>query len=561
MKLKLLIAGCLTMGLAVSACGDTGDDAEAPSPVASADMALNVDLLGSTDVVGFKFKATRVHCSGSHQGDPVSGAEVFTGEQSLEEGYLPGGNSTFENGPYDAQSEHHFSDQLFTVPVGCYDVQAEPIRANQQRSEDCAIATLHKKYVKADHFNEFHLISQCRGTARTTLDVIASLNHPPEIELDIQKFMCSGAGVTVCATASDVDDDPLRFYWNRKDPACYIPQSLGRATVDPQNGEATHCVTIPSRLAESLSYEVVVKDLAWDSQLNKLVPIEELLPEQDSQGLGFDADESRASLHFDTHAVGECVAAPMAFIGVTLGAGVQWKYGKLVTNNYRGMRSGQSKQLAKNAIDYVNPNAIGDPDPRILVVRDTANSEDKLEGKYIKQQLEAAGFNHVTLISDPFWGLKLHDTIGFKIVWFVNPGHPINNDKSYDTLRHFRKRGGGVIVSGDDANQNVGLTAPRSMSNFSFLSYLSNNGTNTCGKRTDNNQGKNYLVKLEPNTPLTQGMSDHDFPYGNDIDRNHVLNQGETVGAYTEGLDLYYKKTCLGAKFPVMTTVPADQSL
>jgi hypothetical protein len=550
------------MGVAASACGDAGEDAGASEPTASAEMALNVDLLGSTDVVGFKFKATQVHCGGPKKGHPVHGAEVFTGKQSLEEGYLPGDNSTFENGPYDARSEHHFSDQFFTVPSGCYDLEATPIRKHEKRSEDCATAKLEKQYVKDDRFNEFHLISQCRGTSRTSLDVIASLNHPPEVELDIQKFMCSGAGVTVCATARDADDDPLRFYWNRKEQGCFIPQSLGRATVNPKNGEATHCVTIPSRYAESKAYEVVVKDLAWDAKLNKMVPIEELLPKQDDRGLGFDADESRASLHFKTHALGECSTSPMAFIGVTLGADLDWKYGKLKTDDSRGMSSDQAEQLAKNAIKYVNPNALGDPNPRILLVRDTANPEDKLEAKYIKQQLEKAGFDHVELIDEPSWGLKLHDTVGKKIVWLVNPGHPIDDDKTYDTLREFRKQGGGVIISGDDANQNSGLTSPpRSMSKFSFMKYLGNNGTSACGKPTNDNQGKNYLVKLEAYTPLTKHMNDLDFPYGNDIDRNYALDKGETVNAYTKGLDLHYKKECLHKKVPVMTTIPAGESL
>jgi hypothetical protein len=553
MKLKLLMTSCLAMGITVSACGDVGD-ADTSSPNATSKMALNVDLQGGTDVSGFKFTAVRVHCGGSKKGQPVYPREVHEAKESLEEAYLPGDNATFENRPYDEYSEHHFSDHLFSVPHGCYDLEAKPITKKGKRSEDCAVATLRKQKAIKDAFNEFHLISQCRGRARTSLDVIASLNHPPEVKLDVEKFMCAGAGVRVCATAWDPNDDPLRFYWEGEENGCFIPVPDGRPTYDKKTGKTRHCVTIPSRVAESKKYKVTVKDLGWDGRHKK--PIEQLLPEQDGQG--FDASRSRASLIFKTHALGECIEQPAAFIGTTLGADLKSRNDD-TPNTSRGMNKGQATKLAGNAIEWVNPNKLGDKNPPILLVRDTSTTEDEHEDNYIERRLKDAGYTNVVRIDEPAGGLRRGHTVGFKIIWFVNPGFPIDDERSYDTLLRFRKQGGGVIISGDDANQSSELTTPRTMSKFSFLKYLSNNGTSACGMPTDNNTGKNYLVKLIPNTPLTKGMSDLDFPYGNDIDRNRALDKGEIVAAYTKGLTV--KPRCIGYKVPVMTAIPANTSL
>lgn len=569
MKLERLIVGCMTLGLTISACGNVGDGGSdsTSGPEGQAEMALNVDLAGDTDVVGFRFEARRVSCK---TGDPVDPEQVFTAEDSLEETTIPGDNSTFENRPYDEWSEHQFSDHLFTVPAGCYDLKAVPITESGEASEDCAVARLDKERVRAQMTNEFHLISQCRGEARTTLDVMASLNHPPEVELDVQKFMCAGAGVRVCATAYDPDDDPLRFYWQGTGPGCFVAFPDGPPRRNKQTGEVTQCVTIPSHVAESRTYKVIVKDLAWNKKRCKLEPIEELLKRQSGayadgagaqhhggDGDGFDPTKSRAELYFPVHALGECIASPAAFIGVTMGANLRGKY--LHTDPSRGMTKDQAKTLADNAVRYVNPNILGDPDPRILIVRDTANLEDKNDARYIEKLLHYKGYSDVKLIDEPAGGLRKVHTIGYKIIWFVNPGWPIDDARSVRTLKWFRANGGGVIVSGDDANQTAASMVPHDMRYFSGLKYDGDNGEYACGKHTDNNLGANYKVVFNPSSPLAAGLSDLNFPYGNDIDANIQLNLGEQVAANTNGLTT--KPGCLQTNRPVITTLPAASSI
>jgi hypothetical protein len=553
--------------MTLTACGNVGDtDVDPGESVETTGMALNADLIGGTDVVGFRFKAVRVKCSPVPANGvtpaAMSGYKPYVAEESLQEVNLPGDNYRFEKNPYSKYSSHHFADHFFSVRAGCYNLIATPIDKYGDPSEDCATATLYGEEVYDDKINEFHLISQCRGKARTALDVMGSLNHPPEVKMSIDKFMCAGAGVVACATASDPDGDPLKFTWKGLHNYCYVPKVVSW-DYNKKTGETTQCVVIPSYKSKSLPYKVIVKDLAWNGR--EKVPIETLLPKQ--SGVSFDASKSRASIKFPAHALDDCTPGGMAFIGVTLGADLhKYKY-YIKTDENVGMSKEQATKLARNAINYVNPNLLGDSNPRILVVRDTADPEDPLEDEYIKQRLKAAGFSKVVLIDEPKYGLSLHDTISYAIVWFVNPGFPIDNDKSYRTLREFRKRGGGVIISGDDANQNVSLRTDlgHTMSKFSFMRFDKTatndnpNGTRTCGELTDNNEGKVYNVHFTDYAPLAVGIVDRTFYYGNDIDRNIALDKGEKVNAVTKGLkdDL----NCLGIKVPVMTTVPAGKIL
>lgn len=565
MKLKLFATACLTLGLTATACGNVEEDGGTSLPTANSQMALSADLLGGTDVTGFKFKLTRVNCK---TGNPVDPYQVHTATESLEEMLLPGGNDTFEGGPkdkgYDQYSKHHFSDHLFSVPYGCYDVKAIPIDKHGDRSDDCAVAVKRNQKAIKHAFTETHLISQCRGEARRTVDVVASLNHPPEVEIDIEKFMCAGAGVRVCATASDPDNDPLRFYWKGMDNGCFLPAPTGKPHYDPKTGKTTHCVTIPSRIAESKRYKVVVKDLAWDDDSYKRVPIEDLLAEQDNYHSDpyVDPNESRAELQFVTHSIDKCIPASMAFIGLTLGADLDGPHDKW-PNKYKGMSRTQAKKLAANAIDFVNPNS-HNYQPDILIVQDDkTNGEDEFEAKFIEGLLREAGFKDIVRIVEPYDGLSAAHLVGFDIVWFTNPGYPIDDEKSYIKLRRFREHGGGVIISGDDANQNVELNSPLDMSYFSFMKFLENapnaNGERACYKPVDNWGQYAYKVKLKPNTPLTKGIYDLTFPYANDIDRNKLLGKGEILAAYTEGL--VSNPDCLKYKVPIITAIPSPLTL
>lgn len=583
MRLKLYTVLCLALGVGLSACGNVEVDGEGESsgPAATAEMALNVDLKGDTDVVGVKFKAIQIASCGPY--DPTETGLVYEATESLEELFLPGDNDTFDEDGYTSPayldgSKHHFADHLFVVEPGCYKVIIKPIKEDGTVSNDCAIAKRSYINVEKDKINEVHLISQCRGVARTTLDIVGSLNHPPELDLDIQKFACAGSGVYVCATATDPDKDPakIKFYelpdkyatsTTNSGPSPIPYEWLEHPEYDAETGKTTQCATIPTEYADTKEYKVVAKDLGWDGY--KHVPIEDLLAEQHNYASDFNPDKSRASLKFPVHGIGHCIPAGMAFIGTTMGADLKTNRDHdpdLDTNPHYGMSEFQAKTVAKNAVDYVNPNLLGDPDPRILIVLDDNNqNEDPEDAEYIKQLLEKQLFTNVTLIEEPQNGadpdgLKPSDVVGYKIVWLVNPGYPIDDELTYHTLQDFRLKGGGVIVSGDDASQAIDVNGTLPMTWFSFLEYQGDNGTNTCGHPTDNNAGAKFFVEIIGDRPLAQGlMGNLSFPYGNDIDDAKRVGQGETLNAVTKGLvsDPDCIVDHLDRPYDVMTTVPS----
>jgi hypothetical protein len=130
-------------------------------------------------------------------------------------------------------------------------------------------------------------------------------------------------------------------------------------------------------------------------------------------------------------------------------------------------------------------------------------------------------------------GLSAADFVGYDVIWFNNPGHPMGNVKSLEALKAFA---GGVIMSGDD------LTVGRGFSTQSLtgLKYLDNGTSLNCDGKSfnfDNNSGYAYKVKLEGN--FLAGISESllSFDYGNDID-NAILSADDSkyeVLAYANG--------------------------
>lgn len=556
MNTKLFLACLATLTLTLTACSVVDEPDPGPGDTETSTLNLNIDLIGDTDVVGFRFDVERVYCAweAGIEGDPYQPAETYSSDESLEELYLPGGNPRYINNIYDGQSQHHFSDSLFNVSVGCYDVTATPLQSQSGQlvaSNDCSIARIKGFYAEEDVANEVQLFSQCEGVARTTLDILASLNHPPQVDIDLQKFTCAGGGVRVCATATDPDNDPIRFDWEQLTGNNLAAVPEGPASYDPATKETTQCALIPTDpQAGSEDYRVTARDYGWDN--GQFRPIEDIISDRQ-----VDPVESSASMTFSVHGLDQCIPAAMAFIGMTMGAKLTNAH-PFTPDPSNGMTLAQASQLAENAVNWVNPNILGDPDPRILVVLDNNNTgEDTLDAPFIEKILEDSGFTQVDRITEPPGGLMPADLVGYKVVWMVNPGFPPDSDNSHDALRNHRENGGGLIVSGDDMSQSQELTAPRNQNAFTFLDYLGDNGVSACGQNTNNWTGKKYDVKF-PNAsdhPLVFGLIGQSFPYGNDLDAVAAKNKGESVLAGTTGLTMAGKESCLQSPRPVITAV------
>lgn len=554
---RLLIALIAAVSMSLMACSVVDEPDPGPGDTETGTLNLNIDIIGETDVVGFAFEAERVYCpwEAGIAGDRYMPAEVYTAQESLEELYLPGGNPRYVNNIYDGQSQHHFSDTLMNVSVGCYDITATPLQdqsGSLVASDDCSVARLKGFHAEIDVANEVQLFSQCEGLARTTLDILASLNHPPRVDIDIQKFTCAGGGVRVCATASDPDNDPIRFDWEQLTGNGLAAVPEAPESYDPATGETTQCAMIPTDpAAGSHDYRVTARDYGWDNGVFR--PIEDIITDRQ-----VDPVESSASMTFSVHGLDDCIPAAMTFFGFTFGADLSnlTPYTPDPTN---GMTYAQAKQLAENAINWVNPNLLGDPDPRILIVLDNNNTgEDTLDAPYIEKLLEDAGFTQVDRVLEPAGGLMAADLVGYKVVWMVNPGFPPDSDNSHDALRNHRENGGGLVVSGDDMSQSQELTAPRNQNAFTFLDYLGDNGVSACGQNTNNWTGKKYDVKFPAASdhPLVFGLIGQSFPYGNDLDAVAPKNKGETILGGTTGLTMAGKENCLQSPRPVITAVP-----
>lgn len=256
-------------------------------------LQLTVDLLADTDVAGFTYTVTQVDCD---TGEPIEPPYVETFTEDLEDAFLPGGNGTFEDAPYDAGSTHLFSDHFFWLPEGCYDVVAQPVDADGNPSGDCAPATADAVPVFDGQVTEIVLISQCEGDPAGGLDIVATLNHPPEIldvTYDDSKFTCDE--VTVCIEVYDPDGDPMDIVWSPKDPT----QRPDDVTVEvTEDGTTIFCSTWTFDEPGTQWVTATVYDIAYDGQGNP-VPIEQLLEQQG------DAYPSHDDLTFPIHVLDE----------------------------------------------------------------------------------------------------------------------------------------------------------------------------------------------------------------------------------------------------------------
>ncbi len=250
-RLTILCMGLICTGLL--ACVEGFDDE--PSSEEGADQqGLNITTSTQTgsDVTKMRYTLTPVKCKGSSYKEdlPNEGAPIVT-TKKLKEMALPGGIPTFENRPFDENSQHRFADFLKFVPTGCYDVNVEPMRGKKKVSKDCRSVSQKGVKVKAGEMTEIVLVSQCKGDKSGLIDVVAGLNHPPKsIDLDYRSkhlVKCKGEGqeveVTVCASAYDKDGDPMSFYWGQHSGS---PLADGEPVVDTSEYDGktkTECVT------------------------------------------------------------------------------------------------------------------------------------------------------------------------------------------------------------------------------------------------------------------------------------------------------------------------------
>jgi len=520
---RLAYAGLLSLAVGTAACAETTSDdiVGGNDDIQTGGVALTASAEG-TDVDGFKFTVDAVDCdSGADLGDePISAME------GLESLYLPGGISVFEQAPYDADSKHIFADHYFLLDEGCWDVTAQPL-AGEAYSAVCDPA--HKKGVQVNDgtTSEILLISQCEGASRGGLDVIGSLNRPPEItsvEFKNSKFLSScepteDSANQVCVTAIDPDGDPMEFVWDEIDVADgpgYLGaiRAAGTQTVN-DDGSVTMCADLTTGPIGDYGFNATIYDTAWSD--GDEVRIEQLLEAQE----GF-AIESRDTIDFPVYAQVDCQGRSSVIL--------------LSMNNDPGLDNvGLSKPFIKQTARWTSPKSIAQTTNVLYVLDDNNSGEHGGDDSFVVTELEAEfGAVNVTAIDEPAGGLSASDLAGYDVVWFSNPGFPMDDASSYTSLMDFLMAGGGLVIQGDDM-AGPALASPSGgvlpMEDFTYLGYQ-DNGVSTCGLTTNSNSGADYTLtfSMDP-ISILDGLRGQTATYGNDID--HVdatpLNGGVHV--------------------------------
>ena len=192
-------------------------------------LALRVDIVGDTDVVGFEIGATPCQVSGfggfvendefEGSGDGVGNVhtESITYVVDLEDMPLQMG----EGSPFDPGTTHVFADQFIVLEPGCYDIYAQPITDLDTRriSDDCNRADAYEQIVEANHTTEVVLVSQCSSDEVGAIDVVATLNNAPTIhggEYEPSKFIFDCEIATFCLEYEDANDDPVDIEWHQR---------------------------------------------------------------------------------------------------------------------------------------------------------------------------------------------------------------------------------------------------------------------------------------------------------------------------------------------------------
>ena len=300
MKRSVHAALCVG-GLALASCSSDGSvvaatDAPAPAnrgdyPAGVTGMAISHTVDPDTDVMRVRYEITRVACTAGEEFEPLT----RNAESAIHDFDLPGDVTDFQTGPIDATGTHQFADHYEVLPVGCYDVNAQPLMEGGVNSEDCASAFANGVEVEDGMTTEVFLVSQCKGAELGGLDAVLALNKPPQVDqltFAPSKFVQAGQASMVCATASDPNGDPMEIEWIQVSGQGATP---AEASSEQQNGTITECVNITPSKPGTSWYEVRIYDLFRGAN-GELTRVETWLRDE-----GYPND-SHDSLKFTIHA-------------------------------------------------------------------------------------------------------------------------------------------------------------------------------------------------------------------------------------------------------------------
>jgi len=180
--------------------------------------------------------------------------------------------------------------------------------------------------------------------------------------------------------------------------------------------------------------------------------------------------------------------------------------------------------LAIRTVEWVSPVLR----PRVLVMLDDGNQgEDRGDAEVVSYLLGDSDNLDVTYELEPAGGITIDDLADVDVLWFSNPGYPMDDYATFETMRAFVASGKGLVLQGDDMTWSWGQSFDTSP--LTHLSHIGN-GTSACGRTIDNNSGGKYRVTFgSEDHAILRGLAGLETKYGNDIDHSTAKAEGEVV--------------------------------
>ena len=460
------------------------------------------------------------NCEGSDPGD----GGPWTAE--IADFILPSGAPADEGpGEYTyVLAEASFVD----LPAGCYDIAARPDPSEDPQGLTCVVPEVTIALALGDS-KIVDLPVTCSEPPRELDPIEAELVNtaPSIVDIYLSEELSACDPVEVCATVSDPDFDMLEFEWSH--PAELLPSGTGHWPVITSHHlnvdrSVTQCIAVQAELAGTHELNLEVYDLIDRSPVGiGLERIEDVFgaPSRASQVIGVDAS------------VGCGNASRSAVIAMTLG-------------NEIGMDPDDVLTLVSNTLAWTlgEEQALASAAQILVVLDDNHRGEDAEDGEFVVSTMEKLGYLPDYMV-EPAAGLSFDELSQFELVWFVNPGHELDQLSSFQALNRYRQAGGSLILQGDDITRFRG--EPAFMSPMTYLTWHGN-GTVACGAWIDNNQGESYTVRFDEAIdpivgphPMIVGLEQLSFEYGNDIDLTRPANHGEQVLAWAS----YETRSCV----------------
>ncbi len=212
----------------------------------------------------------------------------------------------------------------------------------------------------------------------------------------------------------------------------------------------------------------------------------------------------------------------------------------LLTLSNPAIEQPKAEDLILSTVQYVGRDSATNV---LVVLDDSHHGENPEDARYVADILDANGID-VSYIDEPEDGVEPDDLAGYDVIWFSNPGYPMDDELSFATLQSAMAAGAGVVLQGDDMTFSYGHSFD--MSPLTRLVHQ-DNGVRRCGVTTDNNSGDgNYDVTYEDDT-LLGDLAGSAHLYGDDIDISTPLGTGEQVLAAATAVDANGQPACSGS--------------